>query len=215
MSKYVESPANIAAYQRCKQITIYNPFLQPPTVVFHEEQVLKRPDGSVLYDNLGLLTKNITNFYEVFPIYNPTTQVKTGQMANVAQLYAMIWSVYMNEAVHRDAHLAHAAVLAAFEKHDAIDKINMDAAIATIWSEFATNDAVALATAEALAATKSTQAEMDAVMEEYAAARIAAETVERSAAETVRLNYEADRAAGYAQALVEAAAAEAAVIAAG
>jgi hypothetical protein len=214
MSKYIETALSAAAYQRCKKITIYNPYMGVPTVQFEEEMIIKRADGSALHDNLSTMTKLINNYSETFPIYNPVTQAKTGATGTVAQLYAMIWSVYMNEAVYRDAHLAKVAVLDAFQVQDRANKVAADAAVALIWANFTTADAAALVTATALADTMATPEEKAVVMADYEAAKATAYTAASDAAALVVTNYDAAKVAAEAQSVIDAQAAYDAVLAA-
>ena len=130
MSKYTETPLSAAAYQRCEKITIYNPYMAAPTVQFEEEQVIKRADNSILHDKVGTITMVVDDYTATFPVYDPTTQVKTGTTGTVAQLYAMIWSVYMHQAVLRDAYLAKGAVLQAFNVTDQANRVAAEAAAA-------------------------------------------------------------------------------------
>lgn len=107
MSKY--QATNLSAYQRTYRITIENPYNGVPAVTFDEETVLQEADGTVVHSFNGfnapgspILTKLVTDYTETFDIYDPTTQLKTGQTMPIAQIYALIWSFYMNEAVKRD-----------------------------------------------------------------------------------------------------------------
>lgn len=168
-NKYLETPISTAVYQRCEEIRIFNPYQAVPTVMFMEEQVLTRSNGSVLHDKVGTLTKLITDVNETFPIYNPVTQTKVGQDASIGQLYALIWSVYMNEALKRDAYNAKTeslrvsqdqATAAAAAYQDEVNAVN---------ATFTSDDATARAAAEALADTKATEEEKALVMAAYAA----------------------------------------------
>jgi hypothetical protein len=174
MSKYIETPMDAATYQRCSQIIIANPYQAPPVVTFSEEQIIKRADGSVLHDALLLpISKTFSDPAYAFPIYNPTNQQKTGQSATVAQVYALIWSVYMFEATKRDATKAKDAVLAQFE---ATAMAAMAAAIASakpVRDAFSAQDAVDKAALLAAIATAATQDEKDAATVAYDIARSA------------------------------------------
>ena len=188
--------------------------MEAPTVQFEEEMIINRANGSPLHDNLSTMTKIVNNYAETFPVYDPATQLKTGATGSVAQLYAMIWSVYMNEAVHRDAHSAKVAVMEAARIAADAARIAADAAVALIWSDLATADAANLATATALAATLPTQEEKDAVMAAYNTAALAATASATTAATLVTTNYNAAKVAAEAQALIDAQAAYDAVLAA-
>lgn len=171
MSKYTETTVSAAAYQRCKKITIYNPYQEAPTVQFEEEQIIKRADNSVLKDPQGTITMLVNNFNDSFPVYNPLTQAKTGTNGTIAQLYALVWSVYMHQAVQRDAHLAKVAVEQAAQTASNALRTQHQADIAALSAAFDAADATDLAAAEALAATKATQEEKDVVMADYQTAR--------------------------------------------
>lgn len=212
MSKYIETPLSAAAYQRCRKITIWNPFMETPTVQFEEEQIIKRANNTLLHDDVGTITKLINKFDETFPVYDPVTQVKTGQDASIAQLYALIWSVYMNEAISRDAHLAKAAVFEAYRQQSYTDKIAMEEAVAAIYRTFDEQDALDLASATALSETKTTQAEKDEVMANYAANKQAASVSANASAQALRDTYATDSAAAEAQSVIDAQAAYDAVM---
>lgn len=212
MSKYIEQQINAQAYQRCKKITIYNPYNETPTVQFEEEQIFKRPDGSALKENLSTITKIVSNYGETFPVYNPVTQAKTGQMGSVAQLYALIWSVYMNEAVQRDAHLAKVAVEEAGRVAAQQAQVVYSQALGAANQAFADQDATDLATANALAETKATQEEKDAVMAEYATARAVKAEAYATQVDTLTNTYNAESAAAATQLIINAQAAYDAVI---
>lgn len=211
-SKYTETQVNTAAYQRCKEIRIYNPYGEKPTVQFVEEQLLKRPNGGVIHDEAGTITKPIGDYNETFPVYNPMTQVKTGQTASIAQLYAMIWSVYMNEAVLRDAYLAKVAVGNAGRDAEIAAQAAYEASIRDVSAAFDTQDAADLAAATADAETKATQDEKDAVMAAYAAAKQTKVTAVDAELTTLRTDYATAKAAAATKLVTDAQAAYDAVI---
>jgi hypothetical protein len=181
-------------------------------VQFEEEQIIKRADNSILHDNLSTITMLINDYAATFPVYNPVTQVKTGTTGTVAQLYAMIWSVYINQAVLRDAYLATVAVEQAAQTAAQVASAKVITDVAALYAAFTTEDANDLAAAEALAATKATQEEKDVVMADYQTAKAAKVVALTTATDLVRSNAETAATAAAAQAVIDAQAAYDAVI---
>jgi len=169
MSKYVETPIAAAVYQRSHCITITNPYQAYPVVTFEEEQLIKREDGTVFHDVLRgpHLTKIIDDYGYEFPVYNPLTQQKTGQTSTAAQVYAIIWSVYMFEATKRDAQKAKDKVLSVFEASALAALDTAHVAAAAVRDQFAAQDAMDYAEALDAADAAPTQEFKDAIMVAY------------------------------------------------
>lgn len=211
-SKYMESPVSSAVYQRCEEIRIFNPYQAVPTVMFFEEQVWARPNGSVIHDKVGSLTKLITNINETFPIYNPATQTKVGQDASIGQLYALIWSVYMHEAVKRDAEQARFDSEQASRLLEETYAANYSSANLALHVAFDSEDATLYAAAVELAATKVTTEEKASVMADYQAAKDVRLATLTAAVVDLTASYEAAKKTRADAAVVAAAAAYTAVI---
>jgi hypothetical protein len=146
-----------------------------------------------LHDKVGTLTKLITDVNETFPVYNPVTQTKVGQDASVGQLYALIWSVYMNEAIKRDAALAKAATENDYRVQAEVAARAYDTEAAALAATFDIENAAALDAATALAATKATDEEKALVMAEYDANREIQSTALNASLATLKANYEASK----------------------
>lgn len=100
MSDYKESDIQGKKWNRCYSISIVNTYGQPPFVSVYEESRIKFGDQSI-----GNPTEYFNIAYnpaEVIELYDPATGEKTGTSITQSDLYNMLYSVYMNEAVKRD-----------------------------------------------------------------------------------------------------------------
>lgn len=103
MTKYQESSISAAEYQRCMRIVIENEYQKAPLVNFYEETIITRADGTVIHQPVGGINMAVTDPTTAFDVYDPDTQEKTGATATLSQIYTLIWSVYMTEALKRDS----------------------------------------------------------------------------------------------------------------
>lgn len=200
MSNYKETDIQASGYQRCHTIVIQNPYGQKPVVTFQEEAIyIKAGSNEVFHDKLiadsqgGVLLKNVNDYNEMFTLWNPSTQTRTDKQVSMGEVYALIWSVYMNEALKRDAGIAKQkfiddfwaedkvkrdtqgfqvkALEDAFLQQDATDLATAEAAAQALEDQFVEQDALDKAAAEELAATKETDEEKQAVMIAYEEAK--------------------------------------------
>jgi len=103
MPDYKESSLSGVQWQRCKTVTIDNPLVGGKSVVFHEERVISL-DGQNLRQPIGACSKAFSSDGE-FPILDPSTNLPTGQTMTHAELYSVLYSLYMQTALERDAAL--------------------------------------------------------------------------------------------------------------
>lgn len=99
---YKESTVSGQSWQRAKVIQIWNEYGQAPRVEFIEEKVIFL-DNEVIKQPAGGVGKTIEDFMEKIPIINPETGKDTGTTMTVAQVYAAIFSLYLNLAQERDS----------------------------------------------------------------------------------------------------------------
>lgn len=174
MSKYQEQTVSGQEYQRCYRIVIWNPYQQAPEVLFEEEGIFKKSDGSTIHNNRiaengGVIKKTVNDLNESFNVYDPVTQQKTGEVAQLSTVYGLIWSVYMNEALKRDAEAAKQKILFEFNKWNEQARQTTISSIANIHSAVDSQEPALLNEAIILAATKVTEEEKKAVMDAYEA----------------------------------------------
>jgi hypothetical protein len=109
---YQETTVSGTSWTRCRAVTITNPLPgrgpvqaitgieEGPTAFFQEEKVVSN-DGSQTTVDTGSCRKA---FYPAatIPMLNPETGEATGATVTHAELYAILFSLYMQTAVERD-----------------------------------------------------------------------------------------------------------------
>jgi hypothetical protein len=93
----------ITGKQRAKIVTIENQLGSNPKCIFDEEIVVDI-DGSIIQRDVGIL---IVNFAadKPFDLISPSDGSVIGSMTH-GELYAVLYSLYINAAAERDAALA-------------------------------------------------------------------------------------------------------------
>jgi hypothetical protein len=100
---------------RCRCVTITNPLLNVagqaagPVAYFQEEKVISMDNTQTTVDS-GACQKAF-DIASVIPILNPTTGEPTGTSVTHAELYTILYSLYMQTAKERDAEVAAALVI--------------------------------------------------------------------------------------------------------
>lgn len=101
MPNYNESSISGTAYTRCNQVVINNPKGGVPSMAFLEERFIEL--GA---DSVARPTGSIQASFRadgVFPLINPGTGEPTGDTMTHQQVYAVLYSLYISEALARDA----------------------------------------------------------------------------------------------------------------
>lgn len=101
MSNYQESNVSGTAWTRCRLASIINPLGQTPAVVFAEEKIISMGDGTVVARELGTCQKDFSAATS-FPLLDPGTGAPTGATATHQDVYALLFSLYMQTAMERD-----------------------------------------------------------------------------------------------------------------
>lgn len=111
MANYRETSLAGVSWIRCRNITITNPLastkepgsdkLAIPTAYFQEEKVISI-DGIRNTLDVGSCFKQF-NPASTIPIINPDTGMPTGNTATHAELYVILYSLYLQTAQERDA----------------------------------------------------------------------------------------------------------------
>jgi hypothetical protein len=102
MANYNETTIAGESYQRTNRIIIENPYQGSPEIAFEEQKIFNLGDGEVLMKPLNQL-RVFFNPTEDINIIDPTTNIETGHIVTMGEIYAMIYSVYWQKASERDA----------------------------------------------------------------------------------------------------------------
>lgn len=111
---YRESNITGSTWVRCRAVTITNPHesqlvppgpLTPgvsPTAYFQEEQVVTLPNNEAILRDIGACQKAF-NPGATIPLLDPATGQPTGTTVTHGELYAILYSLYIQTATERDA----------------------------------------------------------------------------------------------------------------
>lgn len=100
MANYNETDVTGTEWQRCYGVSIANPLEGPKFVQFAEERVFNLTTGQVSQCVAGCQVQ-----YEPaaqFDVLDPSTGQPTGQKMTHAELYKILYSLYMDTASKRD-----------------------------------------------------------------------------------------------------------------
>jgi hypothetical protein len=110
---YKETTLAGTSWTRCRCVTITNPLPghghiqaitgieEGPTAFFQEEKVVS--DGSVQTSSDAGSCRKAFDAWAAIPMLNPSTSEPTGASVTHAELYAILYSLYMQTATERDA----------------------------------------------------------------------------------------------------------------
>jgi hypothetical protein len=100
MADYKESEVTGVSWQRAYRITVENKLNTNPTMVFEEEAVVDV--GDVVTTNHVGNVQGEYNPEDTFPLLNPETGEPLGGSITQAEMYVMLYSVYIHLAAQRD-----------------------------------------------------------------------------------------------------------------
>lgn len=101
MANYKQSNITGQEYQRCYAVNITNILNSPRLIGFAEEKVYIFDQNTINKQVAGCgLTYDPT---ATFPILDPVTGDPTGETATQAQIYQLVYSLYVQTATARDA----------------------------------------------------------------------------------------------------------------
>jgi hypothetical protein len=103
MADYKETTVTCNKWQRAFRIVIENPYNSEKTVTFSEEEAIDI-EGEVVTRPVGTL-RIAFNPTETFPGLDPNTNLEVGREVTHAEVYALLYSLYMHLANQRDAQL--------------------------------------------------------------------------------------------------------------
>ena len=114
MANYKETNVSGTSWVRCRQIEITNPVqaTAPKTVFFYEEKIINI-DGALTSLPQSSCRKVFDPVAGTITIVDPTTGNPTGSTVSHLELYNILYSLYIQTALERDAEEAAAAAVAA------------------------------------------------------------------------------------------------------
>lgn len=101
MADYKAEQVAGSSWQRCYRVTIQNNRGAIPSVTFDEQRITLLGDREIA-ENVDSCSDTF-NPSSVIEIRNPNTGEKTGQTITQAELYAIVYSLYIQAAKARDA----------------------------------------------------------------------------------------------------------------
>lgn len=101
--KYKQTEVSGETWVRASRIVIDNPLDQPKTISFVEDTCIQVP-GKVMSEYNGVLQLQVdeSNMQDAFPLINPFTGALAGTTITYGEVYAIIYSLYLNKAEERD-----------------------------------------------------------------------------------------------------------------
>lgn len=103
MSDYKETHVTGKKWQRCNVVHIDNPYQAQPTVTFAEQEVAE-VDGATFQTQLGQIVLPFDPAATI-NLRDPSTGELTGTTVTGGDVYAALYSLYIQSALERDAAL--------------------------------------------------------------------------------------------------------------
>lgn len=100
MPDYKEVNVEARKWQRCKTITIENPYQGQAAVHMAEEEMADIGGNLVARGVPGMSFP--FNPQEIIQLRNPSTGEPSGATVSMAEVYAILWSLYIGKAIERD-----------------------------------------------------------------------------------------------------------------
>lgn len=100
MANYKEKTVAGSEYVRCSEVRIFNPLGGVPTINFSEENVTTLSTKTLTEGGSGFVLAFDPS--KTYPMLDPVTGDALGGSVTLAEVYAMIYSVYVGAAVERD-----------------------------------------------------------------------------------------------------------------
>lgn len=101
MANYQESTATATSWIRCRSVSIENPIGGTPSASFVEHKVVQL-GGHTVEQFVGILPSTFNPTASI-PLRDPETGGLTGDSVTQAHLYQILYSLYMQAALDRDA----------------------------------------------------------------------------------------------------------------
>lgn len=98
---YKQTDLEGTSWVRCRAVNITNPLEEgAPVAVFQEEKIVSVGDVNIKVD-IGFCAKPFESA-ALIPLLNPVTGEPTGESTTHAELYKVLFSLYMQTAIERD-----------------------------------------------------------------------------------------------------------------
>jgi hypothetical protein len=101
MADYQEAPVTGTSYVRANSVLLENPKNGAKNIIFAEERWYDLGDGTSVTAQLGQLATPFDPAGEIV-VLDPVTGVPTGATVTQGEVYALIYSFYIQEATKRD-----------------------------------------------------------------------------------------------------------------
>lgn len=105
MAEYQETPVSGSSYVRANSVLLENPKNGARNIIFAEERWYSLGDGTSVAAQLGQLSVPFDPAGTI-EVLNPYTGLPTGATATQGEVYALVYSFYVQEATKRDAQVA-------------------------------------------------------------------------------------------------------------
>lgn len=103
MADYKEATIAGTMWRRAKMINIWNPLQGTPRLCITEEDVVRLANDQVIQSGDASFINVDFDASATFAVLDPTTGAPTGATMSQAEVYAIIYSLYMDLAAKRDA----------------------------------------------------------------------------------------------------------------
>ena len=106
MSLYQPSDVAGTKSTRAYRVECQNPLEGQASITFAEQSVVNLDDGTVITKDLGNLNEVLSeeNAGTEFALLNPLTGEPTGQNMSYGQMFAVLYSLYLDLAIKRDGN---------------------------------------------------------------------------------------------------------------
>lgn len=103
-NSYRQESTTATKWRRGSGVRVYNPLNAAPSIHFTEEDVVQIGTSTVISEapNDGMMVRAFSPTGEI-PMRNPETGELTGSTVSHQMLYAILYSLYMETALARDA----------------------------------------------------------------------------------------------------------------
>lgn len=98
---YKQTTLSGTSWTRCRCVTINNPLTGDAPIAYFQEEKVISIDGAQTTVDAGSCRKAFDPAATI-PMLDPATGVATGATVTHAELYAILFSLYMQTAVERD-----------------------------------------------------------------------------------------------------------------
>lgn len=104
MADYKETTIAGNKWTRCVKLTVDNPYQGAPGIVLSEEDVVLVGGTPVKFPSANIHVPFVPT--DTVDLYDPTTLQKTGASLTHMEIYGILFSIYLDSAMKRDARIA-------------------------------------------------------------------------------------------------------------